>query len=84
MFVKNFMTREIITVDAEEKAGSALQLMREQGLRRMPVVSAGGEIVGMITDRRPAAGAGRAGAPRRVPALGRDAAVVDRGRTDGA
>jgi len=52
MFVKNFMTREIITVDAGEKAGSALQLMREQGLRRMPVVNAGGEIVGMITDRR--------------------------------
>ena len=52
MFVKNFMTRKIITVDAEEKAGPALQLMREQGLRRMPVVNAGGEIVGMITDRR--------------------------------
>ena len=52
MFVKNFMTCDIITVDAEEKAGSALQLMREQGLRRMPVVNAGGEIVGMITDRR--------------------------------
>ena len=52
MFVKNFMTCKIITVDAEEKAGPALQLMREQGLRRMPVVNAGGEIVGMITDRR--------------------------------
>jgi len=52
MFVKNFMTREIVTIQAEEKAGPALQLMREQGLRRMPVVSASGEIVGMITDRR--------------------------------
>lgn len=52
MLVKNFMTRDIVTIQAEEKAGQALQLMREQGLRRMPVVSAGGEIVGMITDRR--------------------------------
>lgn len=52
MVVKNFMTREIITISADEKAGPALQIMREHGLRRMPVVTATGEIVGMITDRR--------------------------------
>ena len=31
MLVKNFMTREIIAIQAEEKAGPALQLMRERG-----------------------------------------------------
>lgn len=52
MFVKDFMTRQIVTIQANEKAGPALQLMREQGLRRMPVVNDKGEIIGMITDRR--------------------------------
>lgn len=52
MFVKYFMTRNLITVHEDELAGPALQRMREQGLRRMPVVNASGTITGMITDRR--------------------------------
>ena len=52
MLVKNFMTREIVAIQAEEKAGPALQLMRERGLRRMPVLNEDGQLVGVITDRR--------------------------------
>lgn len=52
MFVKDFMTRELITVRDDEKAGPALQLLREQGLRRAPVVDAEGRVVGLVSDRR--------------------------------
>lgn len=52
MFVKDFMTRDLVTVQAGEKAGPALQLLREQGLRRAPVVDVAGEIVGLVSDRR--------------------------------
>lgn len=52
MFVKDFMTRDLVTVQAGEKAGPALQLLREQGLRRAPVVDAAGEVVGLVSDRR--------------------------------
>jgi acetoin utilization protein AcuB len=52
MFVKDFMTRDLVTVPADEKAGSALQLLREQGLRRAPVVDTAGDVVGLVSDRR--------------------------------
>lgn len=52
MFVKDFMTRELITVRDDEKAGPALQLLREQGLRRAPVVDTEGRVVGLVSDRR--------------------------------
>lgn len=52
MFVNNFMTRNLIVARADESAGPVLQRMREQGLRRMPVLNDEGELIGMITDRR--------------------------------
>ena len=52
MFVKDFMTRDLVTVHADDKAGPALQLLREQGLRRAPVVDAAGDVVGLVSDRR--------------------------------
>lgn len=52
MFVKDFMTRDLITVPGDAKAGPALQLLREQGLRRAPVVNASGAVIGLISDRR--------------------------------
>ncbi len=52
MFVKDFMTHDLVTVPAGEKAGPALQLLREQGLRRAPVVDAAGEVIGLVSDRR--------------------------------
>lgn len=52
MFVKDFMTRDLVTMQADEKAGPALQLLREQGLRRAPVADAAGKVVGLVSDRR--------------------------------
>ena len=52
MFVKDFMTRNVVTVHADEKAGPALQLLREQGLRRAPVVDENGAPLGLVSDRR--------------------------------
>ncbi len=52
MFVKDFMTRDLVTVSEDAKAGPALQLLREQGLRRAPVLDAAGAVVGLVSDRR--------------------------------
>lgn len=52
MFVKDFMTRDLVLVQVDAKAGPALQLLREQGLRRAPVVDTTGTVVGLISDRR--------------------------------
>lgn len=52
MYVKDFMTRDLVTVHAAEKAGPALQLLREQGLRRAPVIDEAGAVVGLVSDRR--------------------------------
>ena len=52
MFVKDFMTRDLVTVAEDLKAGPALQLLREQGLRRVPVLDAAGTVVGLVSDRR--------------------------------
>lgn len=52
MFVKDFMTRDLVTVSEDAKAGPALQLLREQGLRRVPVLNAAGAVVGLVSDRR--------------------------------
>ncbi len=52
MFVKDFMTRDLVTVSEDAKAGPALQLLREQGLRRVPVLDDAGAVVGLVSDRR--------------------------------
>lgn len=52
MFVGNFMTRTLITAREDERAGPALQRMREEGVRRMPVLNSEGELTGIVTDQR--------------------------------
>lgn len=52
MFVRDFMTRDLIAASVDDPAGATLQRMRDEGLRRMPVMDAGGKLVGMISDRR--------------------------------
>lgn len=52
MFVRNFMTRGLITAQEDDKAGPTLQRMREEGLRRMPVLDSQGQLTGIITDQR--------------------------------
>lgn len=52
MFVRDFMTRELVALREDDKAGPALQLLREQGLRRAPVLDAAGKVIGLVSDRR--------------------------------
>ncbi len=50
MFVSKWMSTKVITVDKNESLGTALRLMKENRIRRLPVVS-GGKLVGIVSDR---------------------------------
>lgn len=50
MFVKEWMTSDPKTVTAKTPVMEAMQLLREGGFRRLPVV-ANGKLVGIVTDR---------------------------------
>lgn len=50
MVVGQIMTRNVITVDPTGSIGMAIELMREHGFRRLPVVE-DGRLVGIVTDR---------------------------------
>lgn len=46
--VGDIARRELFTVDAEESAAKAIQLMRSKGVRRLPVVTAEGRLLGLV------------------------------------
>lgn len=50
MLVKDFMTRNPITVPPEKRAEETLELMKNLNFRQCPVVE-GGKLVGIVTDR---------------------------------
>lgn len=50
MVVGDIMTREVITVAPNSSIGTAIELMREHGFRRLPVVE-DGRLIGIVTDR---------------------------------
>lgn len=50
MFVSKWMTPKVITIDRNESLGMALRLMRDNRIRRLPVVSKG-KLVGIVSDR---------------------------------
>jgi CBS-domain-containing membrane protein len=45
---KEFMTREVITVMDKMPAASALALSAEKRVKRLPVVNADGELMGIV------------------------------------
>ena len=45
----NLLTRDIITVDANDNIDRALEIMSEAGVRRAPVVDPIGTLVGIVT-----------------------------------
>lgn len=51
MIIKDWMTKDVITVDPETSMMRAAKLMKEKGIRRLPVVDDKGKIVGMLSDR---------------------------------
>ena len=50
MYIKNYMTPDPITVDQGMSVVKAVELMKESGVRRLPVVQ-NDELIGMVTDR---------------------------------
>jgi acetoin utilization protein AcuB len=51
MLVKDVMTKDPFTIDPEAPVGTAIDVMRTQKLRHLPVVDETGDIVGIVTDR---------------------------------
>jgi CBS domain-containing protein len=49
--VRRWMRQPVITVDAGAPAREAVTLMRERGIRHLPVLDAGERLVGIVTDR---------------------------------
>ena len=49
---KELMTRGVITVREEMPVASALTLSAEKRVKRLPVVDADGELVGIVAQRR--------------------------------
>jgi len=51
MLISNWMTRNVITVQPETSMMKASKLMRENKIRRLPVVDDSGRLVGIVSDR---------------------------------
>ena len=47
--VRDWMSREVITIRPEKSADEARQLMDEEAIRRLPVVGENGRLIGIIT-----------------------------------
>jgi acetoin utilization protein AcuB len=50
MLIKDWMTRDPVTINEDTSMIKAIHIMKEHRFRRLPVVSAG-RLVGMVTDR---------------------------------
>ena len=50
MLVKNWMSKKVITIDADDSMQDAMALLKEHGIRRLPVMKKG-KLVGIVTDR---------------------------------
>src|SRR4030067_2392610 len=50
MLIKDWMTRDPITITADTSMSKAIHIMKERRFRRLPVVRAA-KLVGMVTDR---------------------------------
>jgi acetoin utilization protein AcuB len=51
MLVKDWMTTDPITVTPDTSVMKASQIMKENNVRRLPVINDKGEVVGIVTDR---------------------------------
>jgi acetoin utilization protein AcuB len=50
MLVKNWMSKEVVTVHVNDTMQDAVKLLRKHGIRMLPVLEQG-ELVGIVTDR---------------------------------
>lgn len=50
MFVADWMTREVVTVEPEASVAHAMHLMRDRGIKHLPVLK-DGRLIGVLSDR---------------------------------
>src|SRR5210317_676862 len=50
MLVKNWMSKNVITIDANDSMQNATKLLKEHGIRMLPVMKKN-RLVGIVTDR---------------------------------
>lgn len=50
MLVQNWMSKEVITIDADDSMQNAMKLIKERKIRMLPVMKKG-SLVGIVTDR---------------------------------
>ena len=53
MYIREYMHTKVVTVGEDTMLSEAQQLMKEHGIRRLPVVHRG-KLVGLVTHMRPA------------------------------
>jgi acetoin utilization protein AcuB len=51
MLVKDWMTTDPITVTPDTSVMKASQIMKENNVRRLPVIKDDGSVLGIVTDR---------------------------------
>lgn len=51
MLIEEIMIKEVITLSPQNTVKDALKLMREKKIRHLPILSADGALVGIVTDR---------------------------------
>lgn len=49
--VRDVMTKDPVTIEPDAPLGTAMAVMRERGVRHLPVVNDAGRLTGIITDR---------------------------------
>lgn len=50
MYIKDWMTKEVFTVDTNDSVVSAVRLMRDKNIKHVPVLK-GGKVTGLLSDR---------------------------------
>jgi acetoin utilization protein AcuB len=50
MLVKNWMSKNVVTIDANDAMQDAMSVLKEHGIRMLPVMKKG-KLVGIVTDR---------------------------------
>jgi acetoin utilization protein AcuB len=51
MLISEWMSRDVITVTPDTSMMKASKILKEKGIRRLPVVDENGKMVGIVTDR---------------------------------
>jgi len=50
MIVKNWMSKKVITIEPDESLSEAINILKRNNIRRLPVVK-NGKLIGIVTDR---------------------------------